>query len=288
MVNRVHFFTKLCKFIFKRTIYLSLFIVLLMLTDSQSAFEQTVSSAYSVGMGNAMVATADFPQALYHNPANLPAGNRIETIVSYQNYYQVPGLGQVDVTFCFPLASFPLGIALNRYGNSAYRETCFTIGSAFNLWETARIGVRFQLFDLAIDRYGRSAAWGVSFGLQYPISDDLNIGVVVGNINRPRISRVKEQLPQTMRLGLSYYPAEKITIAFEVFRDIHFRQEYRAGIACQLSPFLSLRAGFEEEMNVYSAGLGFWADTITTGFDYAVRVHQVLGISHVFSLKIDL
>jgi hypothetical protein len=89
-----------------------------------------------------------------------------------------------------------------------------------------------------------------------------------------------------MSLGFCYYPVPDLMISFEFFQDMRFDQEYRVGCSYNVISFLTIRAGIEDQLNIYSYGLGIKMNRID--FDYALRNHPVLGISHILTLSIVL
>ena len=120
----------------------------------------------------------------------------------------------------------------------------------------------------------------------YQFLPRLSIGAMFTNLNQPEISKANEELPQNMSVGFCYYPIEYMIISFELHRDIHFSQEYRAGFSYDIMPSFSIRAGIENNIETYS--LGFGLNTKWVGCDYAVKIHQILGVSHILTLQIDL
>ena len=75
-------------------------------------------------------------------------------------------------------------------------------------------------------------------------------------------------------------------ISFEIFQDIRFNQEYRAGCSYQVISFLTVRAGVEDQLNIHSYGLGINMNGIN--FDYTLQDHSVLGASHIITFSFIL
>jgi hypothetical protein len=267
--------------------------ILLMITvvahspiHSFGAFEKVESGAASIAMGNALVALKQFPFALYYNPAALPSSGDIQIVFTYHNLYGFSDLNQVNVLSNFQIGRYPFAMAIDRLGNRYYQEIQFTAGSKYNITSDCAIGVSAQLYILTIRNYGQKITGGINFSIFFNVLPEFSVGAMVTNVNQPKISQVQEKLPQTMNLGFCYYPFDALTVTAELFRDIRFEPEYRAGILYKITGSLDFRAGIEDKLDIYSFGLGIQATWI--GFDYALRLHQILGNSHLISIMMTL
>lgn len=254
--------------------------------EVKSAFEKKEVGASSFAIGNAAVAIDEYLFALYYNPAALSAPEKFQIAFSLQNYFGIGELNAVDMTTNFTLAGHPLSFAINRFGNRIYQEIQLTAGSRYKLLKNCAIGFSVQCYILAIRQYGQTLAWGINLSVLYKLIPDVSVGALVTNLNQPVISAAGEDLPQTMSIGFCYYPVPDLIVSFELFQDTRFSQEYRAGCSYQVIPFLTVRAGIEDQLNIYTYGLGINMNWIN--FDYALRTHPVLGVSHIATLSIVL
>jgi len=255
-------------------------------SDSLSAFEKTETGALPISMGNAIVALSYSPYAIYYNPAALSDSTKFEVILSYQILYELKDLSHADIIVNLSIAENPFSIALSQLGNNQYREIQFCIGSKYNITPMCAIGGSIQYYQLSIHHYGQQGTWGVNMALWYKLLDDIQLGALITNVNKPRISQEAEFLPQTMSLGLNYRPNNTLSICLALFRDIHFSQDYRFGLSYKLLTSLSFRLGIENQINAYNLGLGI--NTSWIDFDYALKVHTFIGMSHIFSIRIIL
>jgi hypothetical protein len=254
--------------------------------EVKSAFEKKDVGASSFAIGNAAVAIDGFIFALYYNPAALSTSEKIHTAFTIQNFFGVGDLNSVDLITRFNLADYPFSLAINRFGNQLYQELQFSLGSRIEVVKDCAIGFSIQSYILAIRGYGHTLAWGVNVGILYKFLPLFSVGALVTNINRPYISAAKEQLPQTMSIGLSYIPDDNLMLSFEIFRDIKYQPEFRAGCAYKVIPLLTIRAGIEDQLDLYSYGLGIQMNWIA--IDYSLRTHPVLGLSHIATVSLIL
>ena len=254
--------------------------------EVKGAFEKKEVGASSFAIGNAAVGIDQYLFALYYNPAALSDDIKFQTAFSYQNYFGLGDLNAVDLTINFKMGGHPFSFAINRFGNQRYQEIQLTAASRYEIVENCAIGISVQSYILFIRHYGQAVAWGINFSALYKLLPDLSIGALVTNLNQPVISEIREKLPQTMSLGFCYYPILDLMISFEFFQDLRYDQEYRAGCSYNLLSFLSIRAGIEDQINIYSYGVGININWLE--FDYTLRNHPVLGISHIITLSIEL
>jgi len=266
--------------------FLILIVFNCLVMELKGAFDKKEVGASSFALGNAAVGIDHYLFAIYYNPAALSTEFPFQTAFSYQNFFGIGELNAVDLMINFKLSGHPFSFAINRFGNGQYQEVQITAASRYEIVETCAIGISVQNYILAIQKYGQAVAWGINFSALYKLLPELSIGALVTNLNRPVISEAREKLPQTMSLGFCYYPVPDLMMSFEFFQDIRFDQEYRAGCSYRVISFLTIRAGIEDQLNIYSYGLGVninWID-----FDYSLRNHPVLGISHIITFSLVL
>jgi hypothetical protein len=253
---------------------------------AKGAFEKKQVGASSFAIGNAVVAIDQYLFALYYNPAALSAEENFQTAFSLQNFFGIGELNALDLTINFTVTGHPLSIAINRFGNHNYQEIQITAASRYEIFDNCAIGLSVQCYNLSIRHYGQALTWGINLSALYKLLPDLSVGALVTNLNQPVISAVREKLPQTMSLGFCYNPIPDLMIAFEIFQDMRFNQEYRAGCSYQVISLLTIRAGIEDQLNIHSYGMGINMNWIN--FDYALYDHSILGVSHIITLSFVL
>jgi hypothetical protein len=262
----------------------SLFIFIIHATDGHTAFDKLEMGAAPLAMGNAIVAVVGSPYAIYYNPAAIRVNGSFGIALSYQNIYELKDVGQVDLIMNFFAAGLPFSFAVNRFGNSHYTEFQGSLGGYYELGNQCSLGASIQVYHLRISGYGQQTTWGSNIGIVFKLLPSLTVGAMTTNINQPRIAEIGEKLPQTITLGCSFEPLEEMRIAFAIYRDIHFSADFRAGISYQLSTALIFRSGVEDAADTISIGIGIIINKIV--FDYALSIHQVLGLSHTVSVNL--
>lgn len=251
-----------------------------------AAFEKTESGAAALSMGNAWVAVPHPQTALFYNPAGIDSIGSFSTYMSYRTFYGLPEIRQYDMTLSANILNHPVALGTSLFGTNDYSELQILAGSAYDISAGIRMGISFQYYLLSISGYGADYTFGINWGIQYAISPVLICAAMVSNINKPLIGRIKEKLPQSFGLGLCYFPARGLIISTEVYHDIRFDQDFRLGISYQFDYPIIIRIGFQDGVNCYGIGLGTKVNSLC--FDYAVQIHTILGVSHIFSFSIQL
>lgn len=254
--------------------------------STMPAFNKKETGAIAIAMGQAVVAINEFPMAIYYNPAALHRFGHANIILTYQNYYGLRELNEVDALINFSIAGNGLSVALNRFGNNLYRETQITAGGCLKIVEGCTVGLSVQYYLISIKNYGQDAAFGLNIGLLYKLLPYLSVGALATNINSPDITRSDEKLPQTFTMGFAYEPIESLMLSFDLYRDLKYSLEYRAGFSYRIINPLYIRGGIEDQAGIYSLGVGIF--TVFFNLDYAIKIHHILGASHIFSVTFHL
>lgn len=263
-----------------------LFVLLIILHTAKGAFENLGSGAEPLALGNAMVAFQENPYAIYYNPAHISSSRQSLIGFCYRTFFGLSSPGQINlfVNHCFK--EIPISAGLVQIGDKNYQETQFLLGSSIGYLDKIRLGMSLSLYYLNIRYYSSAMTWGLNLGIHYPLNDHFTMGVLISNLNQPKLSSVEEKLPQTYALGFCYHPGAKMSFCFELFRDVRYEQDYRGGIVIDLKPGFSVRLGLEDKTNSYSLGVGLVIRKIR--FDYTAVVHTILGLSQVTSIQIPL
>ena len=269
-----------------RPVILAAYMVFVIYIDGSAAFEKSEIGPAQIAMGNAGVAVFYSPHIIYYNPALLYLSENLQLVLTYQNYYGLSDLNEIDISSSFPLGDFGFSVALNRYGNNIYQEIKVTTGLGFMIARDCALGISTQWYYLRIQNYGYEMTWGINLSAYYQLLPGLSIGAFVTNINQPQLGEINEKLPLTFNWGFSYKPVDDMTLSFEVYRDIRYEEEYRAGLSYMIYSLLIVRAGIEDKKDTYSFGAGIRHEWIN--LDYAVRIHHRLGISQTISIVLDL
>jgi hypothetical protein len=260
--------------------------VILTAVTSYAAFDFIGLGAESISLGNAMVAYRAHSYAVYYNPAHISSAQKPAIEFGYRSFFGLSSPRQIYLLFNHSIRKIPFSCCCMYLGNPVYNEMQFAAGSSYTFQKKVAVGMSLNLYALNISGYASSVNAGVNLGFSYLLTDQFVMGVLITNLNQPKFSRCGEKVPQSFSLGWCYSPQENFALCYELYRDVKYETEYRAGVMIRIPPALAVRFGLEDKMNTCNLGLGITVHGIQ--FDYAVILHQVLGISHVTSMKVFL
>jgi len=263
------------------------FIILLLLlyVSVHGAFDVDTPSASVHAMGCAVVAMPANPFALSSNPANI-INNQANLAVSCRNFYNLPQINQIEINTNLQPLGYPVSLTLSRFGNKLYQEIAIGIGLAYQPISAMNFGFSLNFYSLSIENYGMDHTIGLNLGIAYRLFEQFHLGAKIANINRPVIGRTREKLPQYFRLGLFFTPLHPFTIAAEIFRDVRYTMDYRIGLSYKFDLPIIIRIGIRDDVNSYCFGFGMQLQSFN--IDYAVKIHTMLGVSHLLSLIINI
>ncbi|MFN0157895.1 MAG: hypothetical protein ACKVRP_07470 [Bacteroidota bacterium] len=254
---------------------------------SYAAFERWNSGADVLAMGGASVAVPGSGWAMFSNPALLQlADSRLLSLAYTPQPFGMKELARGSLAFIQPTEMGAFGVSAVRFGFELYREITLSASYAHTLADRFHLGVTFNYHTLTIQNYGSDAAFAFDVGFLTEIVENVQWGFSALNVNAARISQEKERLPQLYATGISYQPASDITLAADIVKDIRFPAELRIGVGYQLHEYVQLRAGSATEPATLNAGLGIRYSLLQ--LDYAITNHHDLGMTHQFSLTLNL
>ncbi len=262
------------------------YFTLLLSSTCPAAFDFIGVGAEPLALGNAMVAYRYGAYAVYYNPAYISAERKPLIELGYRSFYGLSSPNQTSVLLQYPVRSVPFAICCIHLGDRIYREMHLALGSSYTYQQKLRMGISLNLYYLNIVSYSTALSAGINLGFAYPLSDRFTMGVLITNLNQPKFSIINEKLPQVFVLGWCYDLQQKIIFCCDLFRDVKYEQDYRAGVLVKLKTALTLRFGLEDKSNTCSMGLGLTLKRLK--FDYTVMLHNTLGLSQATSLQLAL
>lgn len=252
---------------------------------SLGSFEASQAGARYAGMGGAGIAVITGSEALFGNPAGMPASGP-ELAFFCSNPYNLEGLFFGAVSAVVPTRVGGFGIGVKAYGLAVYRETTLAAGWAEDFGDRLVCGVSLRACHLAIRGYGSAAACAVDAGCIIRLNHQTEWGLSFSNLNQARLGRSREVLPQHMRTGFSFAPKPGVLLALELDKDTRFPLQFRGGCEIAIHPRFFLRCGFGSDPSLVAAGIGVDAGRIL--LDYAFVLHPILGVTHQASLTLGL
>lgn len=244
-----------------------------------------IGSARATALGHATTALLG-DVGSHSNPAAVASAPRLVQLFAYEGY-GLAALRRAGVTVTAPWASGAVSGGIGTFGSDAYRESYGSLGAAYRFQpgttRTVLIGARVRYYHTQITGYGQNGTLGLSLGSQVRLLPTLRFGVSAVNINAPQVTEASD-LPQVLAIGLAYDAAPGFSVLLDMMKDVDFPLAVRGGLAIEVLPVLTLRAGFTSEPVRFTAGTGISIGRLTA--DIAAEQHQTLGWSPAVGLGV--
>ena len=266
---------------------LSLILILLIVQPASAVFERTNQGSRAAAMGGALVALTGNEWSVFSNPAALRTiGGRTVSVFYAPQPFGLKELAHGAVSYIEPTSLGVFAASATRFGFELYRETRLSLSYSNEIGGVVKGGINLNHYSLSIQNYGSASTIGVDVGVLVDVSDEISWGFAAFNLNAPTIGSAKEKLPQVFSTGITFTPVREATLAASVVKDIHFPAELHIGVEYSLMEMIALRAGTTSDPNTLNAGLGIHYSFVK--LDYALSSHNELGITHQFSLSLNL
>ncbi|MBI5022288.1 MAG: hypothetical protein HZB59_12700 [Ignavibacteriales bacterium] len=257
--------------------------ILIFVSVCECGFEKNSLGARSSGMSCALTADIGDVWSIAVNPAGIAGIDNFKFACSYTP--QIFGIRELSIQSLVgyvPVSFGVFGGLIQSSGLKMYKEITATISYGAKLSDLS-FGLNLNYYHLSIERYGSDATVGCDAGINIPLSQKIECGLSIRNINSPTIGKTKEKLPQSISVGVNYKPFDNLQIVFDAFKEISFDPSLRTGLEYWLIDAFAVRAGMIECPIQYSAGFGVRISIFQ--IDYASSRHIDLGWTHTFSLS---
>jgi hypothetical protein len=254
-------------------------------------FQSAVNAQYvnfgarAAGFGNASVGMYD-ANSVITNQAGMAFMNTLAVVAYAEQRYLIPELRNFGIGAVLPVPSGTFGLTLNQFGFEEFKQQKVGVSYSRKLFENFSVGAQFDYFQTRISEYGNKGTLTFEAGMLVFISKKLTAGTHIFSPARVEIAE-GEELPTTYRIGLGYFPSAKVTMAFEMQKEIDAPTQLKAGLEYWPIKPLCLRVGVNTKPDKVAFGFGFF---IKHGIklDVAASYHQVLGFSPVAGISWEL
>jgi hypothetical protein len=251
--------------------------------------------ARPIALGGAYTGLADDASAVFTNPAGLARQNNISFVsmstqilntVDYKligftcpTQYGQFGVGYIGATTPAGYHTYYVGGVTTEGGAMNYTNQMFILSYGKEVSGNVGVGanVKFlsQGLDGSISNAPSASGMSLDLGAMYEPTSRLTIGAtlqnIAGSVNWS--TGENETLPKLFKLGCAYKALENVTVALDTDFDLDGGRDMVAhgGAEWQVIPFLSLRAGIDQQAASISEG------TTGTTTDYVLGVGLNLG-----------
>ena len=274
------FFIKSTQFLF-----ILLTILTLLCKNSYASFELNGSSARIQAMGQAYVALANTPGAIFINCSGLAQLNYPAASVFYSQPFGLKELSYGSIAAIIPTQFGAIATGITCFGNELYREQSLLFSVSRSMRQKFYYGVNLHYMKLQIQGYGSDFSLEMELGFLAKMTSKLNWGFFATNINRAALGNQHDPLPQTFNTGVSFFPVADLIVNMDIYKNSIYPLEFRCGMEYTIFHRIALRSGFATEPSQFCAGFGILFSNLQV--DYAVTTHQNLGLTHHFSLRVN-
>lgn len=237
--------------------------------------------ARALGLANAAVTLTD-SWSLFNNPAGIAGIKHSYINFAYDNRFGIQGMQSIAAGLVYPTDYGSLGFGIHRFGDDLYNEHLLGLTYSHKI-SRVQLGIKANYVQIHADNLSSKGKLALEFGGIAEILPQLSFGAHIYNFNQAKLASYQdERIPTLMKAGVSYKPFPKLLLAIETEKDIDFKARIKTGLEYEIVKNLHLRTGISNSPAITHFGLGFKPKKLE--FDYALRTHPNLGLSHHVSL----
>ena len=231
------------------------------------------TSARTLGMGSAFVASADDPLGGLWNPAGLSFMNRNE--LRFESARMFEGTTLNAAGFAVPGSRLPsLGIAMVSLGSGDFErtnemndalgsfresETAYFVTAAKSLSPSLALGVNFKFVQQGLEDF-HAGGFGMDAGAAMHVTPAVWLGASVMNLGGPKLQlrSVSESYPTLMRGGVAMSVlGGRGLLSTEFDHSEGLGSQLRAGAEYWIQPVLAMRFGYQDGQGSGGVSYGF-------------------------------
>jgi hypothetical protein len=271
-------------------VYPNIFVLLVISLNFNPAIagnQDDPAGGRSAGMSHASVTLHD-GWSCYNNQAGL--GYLEDPIAGFyfENRFNVREFSTKAGFIAYPFHPGTLALNYRHFGYPKYYESKIGLTFGRKLAKRFSVGVQVNFLQTHIaDGYGNNNSVAAEIGILTEPIDNFFIGFHLFNPTQMGTDNsMEQQIPTTVRFGVSYAMEDKVLLACETVKDRYSKPLFRVGMEMEVLSKLFARLGFTTEMNHYSLGLGYSLKRFSA--DISFTDNRILGytpqISVVFRL----
>ena len=251
-----------------------------------AGFERTAQPSRILGTAMSSL-FGDDPESALLNPSSICGLRFVHTsIFCSPSPFELPQLGSGGVMVAAPSGPIDLAATLSSTGFSLYKEFTATATLGMGISEGFTVGCNINFNRLTIERYGSAWIFGIDVGATLEVAEGMHWGFSMLNLNRPSLSGIGDQLPQSYITGAAFTLLPSASLSISLMKDPRYPLSEAVGVEFSPHELLTLRFGVSTEPSRYFAGVGLHVGSI--GADYSVATHAELGLTHSFEISFEL
>jgi long-subunit fatty acid transport protein len=280
------------------TIFLFLLSTLAFADISTNIFSDYEPSARARGMGNAAIATGIDPSIIFYNPAGLDIakagvnasyaklfGQEFEVLKTAAFSYHLPKYGTIGIGMQALDVEYQ-DVSLQSEATFSLAHSFLLIGDVHSQWYLGYgLTLNYLSFGESVGGVdmGEESVFGLDIGALTILYDRIKVAFAVKNINNPSVGDDRTyDLSRFFTIGVAYQPYDQVITELNLKQKFSEETKVSFGVEYELIDNFWLRTGASTYPNSISFGLGLLVKGIR--FDYGVKTHAVLDLTHHISL----
>lgn len=231
----------------------------------------------SQGLGNSNSNLVD-EWSIFNNVGGLSGVKNGVVFFGYNQYFEIDGFDKIAAGVIHPFKFGNIGVSVYKFGDELFNEQ--VASAAFgNKIGFVRLGFRANYYQMSIDEFGTVGSLFFDFGGIIELIPKLSFGAYISNFTLAKLNNsANSKLPVVMKAGLSFKPAQELSLNLDIYKDVDYKPIIKAGIEYIILEKFYLRTGLNTNpiKSFFGAGLHLNKFQI----DYAISAHQFLGTSH--------
>jgi hypothetical protein len=259
--------------------------VLCTVVCASAAFERQASGPRLTALGGTGAGLTPDLRAARVNPAACAGLRDVEfTWDVSPGLFGLPEMRRFEAAAAIPCGPAVIPLFVSQFGSGLYREWTISGGAGVLALPSFRAGFLVHGCHLAVRGYGSAWSFALDAGVQWDPIEEVSVGAAAANVSGARIGSSEDPLPRSLTAGIDVHPLPRSRLLLDVVKESRFPAEIHLGAEYTLLDLLSLRCGLVNDPPLVTAGIGIRWQMLEA--DYALTVHDVLGETHQFGLRL--
>ncbi len=275
-----------------RRLFILILIGLIAASYAPAVFETPTPDAVSSGMG-------DITPAVGFGPASLFGGEGISAGGGYRRSFNHSDFDELCAWASWTNEKYGRAIIdVSSFSvENLSGETKFSLGYSRPLFSDIHtelgLAAKANLLSLSYEpsvsgtELGSAMGFTIDLAAEAIIYERTRIRVLAENLTATNMGISGDiEIPRAVTGLIAYSPYNNTTIAFHVRREAGVDFDYNLGVSMQPHEMIEFRLGAATNPDRVTGGIGLNYNVFR--FDYALKSHPVLPISHTVTLGFDL
>lgn len=218
----------------------------------------------------------------FTNQAGLAEVKKFTVGLAIKNSFLIQELSTRSAVCAIPVNSGVFGLNISYTGFELYNESKIGLAFAKQLSNNFNVGIQIDYLGIYADQSTNNInKFTFEISAQKRLTEDLTLGVHIFN---PEFNYNEDnKIPSVIKMGLGYNVNQKVSAFTEVELESEENAKLKIGIEYKIIKQMQLRTGFYTNPNQNTFGIGYTLHDLQ--FDIAIKKHQILGYSPLFSVS---